>query len=120
MTDDTVLLDGGSPQSQALQWLIDDVAFSACSVTPARVIQRYALAAFYYSAGGERWNFCSERLGACPPPNQRFLSDASECDWYGITCDANGEVTKVEMTPCKYAAVHSDLLIHTDCTETNQ
>lgn len=66
----------GSPQEAALEWLIGDITGEGCdNLDEAMIIQRFALAVFYYSTGGDEWY-----------NNDRWLSSADECSWYGIDC----------------------------------
>jgi len=60
----------GSPQQQAYDWLMDDSHLDAFS--EERIVQRYALAVFYFATSGDYWF------------NQnRWLShDHHECDWF--------------------------------------
>ncbi|OEU12166.1 L domain-like protein [Fragilariopsis cylindrus CCMP1102] len=60
------------------------------------------MAVFYYATNGDDWLQCSldgsDKCGSNPPFNskQRFLSDISECDWAGITCNMDDCVTRIE------------------------
>ena len=88
-TDDvSVLTDTNSPQSKAKKWLIETDELRVCPKRSLKVIQRYALAVFYYSTGGDEWG---------PSKAPTFLSDSDECDWYGVICDEDKGVNK-----CKY------------------
>lgn len=59
-----------SPQSKALAWLRNNTFLSTYGL-PKR-LQRFALATFYYSTGGERrWK-----------NKEGWLSDEDECTWY--------------------------------------
>lgn len=80
------LSDPNSPQYQAAKWMIDDdplVLTPSIITTNERVIQRYALAVFYFATGGpESWN-----------PNSWMLGN--ECSgqfWIGLSCNDNDEV----------------------------
>lgn len=63
-----------SPQNRALQWIINSDPLKLPAPTTEyerkRILQRYVLATFFFSAGGERW---SNKYG--------FLSERDECDW---------------------------------------
>ena len=99
ITSEEALDTVGSPQFQAAQWLMDDDARSICPTAENLVIQRFALAALYYSTDGDKWKFCSAEKGDCS--EERFLSEASVCDWYGIECNNNLRVTEVKLEACK-------------------
>jgi hypothetical protein len=60
-----------SPQFKAFQWLAD-TDFSAFSIP--ELSSRYAMATFYYSTDGPKWQ-----------RNDLWLSNSSICDWYGDT-----------------------------------
>lgn len=73
------LEDASSPQGQAFEWIVEfDDTTDPC--TYPTVLQRYALAVFFYATGGEGW---TARTG--------WLSPAAECDWLGVTCSASSE-----------------------------
>lgn len=58
-----------SPQSQALAWLSSESAFEHYDLQ--QLVQRFALATFYYATQGDRWT-----------NNFNWLSDSHECSWY--------------------------------------
>ena len=61
---------GNSPQAKALTWLRNNSLLETYPL--ARRLQRYALAVFFFSTGGDRrWL-----------RNDGWLSDAEECTWY--------------------------------------
>ena len=60
----------GSPQSDALQWLLDDPNLP--DYPDWRKIQRYALATFFYSMEGEIWLMAKNWLSY----------NHSECTWH--------------------------------------
>lgn len=91
----TASLDGGAsaqaegtPQSEAVKWVASRTVFD--TLTDQQKIQRYALAAFYYSTDGDSWTH-----------NDRWLSEESECNWYTRSrfdvCDSNGVFTSIEL-----------------------
>jgi hypothetical protein len=105
LTASNVLNDLNSPQARAAQWLINDDPIALCPDSNAQIVQRFSLAAFYYSTNGDRWSFCGAANGPCPTDAQRFLSNASECDWYGIVCNANGRVLDLKLETCKFEEI---------------
>jgi hypothetical protein len=79
----------GTPQSKAVKWVASRTIFD--TLTAQQKIQRYALAAFYYSTNGDNWT-----------NNDGWLSEESECNWYtrsfgGDVCDSNGVFTDLEL-----------------------
>ena len=113
-------IDRGTPQFEALSWLINQDRYYVCPDDP-KAYQRYILAVFYFSSNGDAWDECSApdnfddpdsivranarcTVKTTPIPggslNQYFLpttegSDAwltpvYECEWAGITCRVEG------------------------------
>lgn len=78
-----------SPQHLAYQFLLETTQFEIHS--PARVLQRYAMAVFYFSTGGDSW----ER-------NDAWLSSDDECQWYsgktGSPCDSEGHLIHLNLS----------------------
>jgi hypothetical protein len=69
------LRGGNSPQTKALQWLQNNTNLESYSLS--RRLQRFALATFYFSTGGERrW---IKKYG--------WMSDEDECDWFSSEND---------------------------------
>ncbi|CAB9517194.1 Leucine Rich Repeat [Seminavis robusta] len=64
------LQDSASAQSRAREWLLQDRNLELYDI--ARVMQRFALATFYYATNGENWSL-----------NSLWLEyDVHECQWY--------------------------------------
>jgi len=85
-----------SPQYKAFEW-ISDVDELALSSTDSNLLQRYALATFYY-ATNEGMGQCQEKYisfgGLCEDAGKvPFLSGVNECDWYGTQCNEDNVVT---------------------------
>jgi hypothetical protein len=78
----------GSAQNQAFHWLLNEdpgmLEITGAKEFSARLINRYALATFYYAADGSAWI-----------DDFYFLSNRSICDWHietqGVTCFENRE-----------------------------
>jgi Leucine-rich repeat (LRR) protein len=81
----TVALDGGvglntegSPQRSAFQWLGSSATLD--SWTDVQLIERYALATFYFATDGDRW-----------ATNTNWLTDSDVCTWFiGDEVASNG------------------------------
>jgi len=75
------------PQTLALNWLTkEDAGSNLTTSSTADLLQRYAMAVFYFAMDGDNWN-----------QNTTFLSEASVCDWGssygdGVTCNGAGQV----------------------------
>jgi hypothetical protein len=101
-----VLLNATSPQSRALNWLLNERNETTCP--GIKLLQRWVLATIYFSTGGDEWFKCSNRMGAndnCGSEapfvdKKRFLSEDNECLWAGITCDMDKCVTAIEFGTC--------------------
>ncbi|CAB9504613.1 LRR receptor-like serine threonine-protein kinase [Seminavis robusta] len=64
---------GQSPQKRAFKWIIEDPLFD--NYTDHRILQRYALATFYYATGGGTKSYWYNE--------DHWLSyDHHECDWW--------------------------------------
>lgn len=79
----------GTPQSDAAKWVASSALFE--TLTDQQKIQRYALAAFYYSTDGDSWT-----------NSDGWLSDENECNWYTRSlfvevCGSNGVFTGLEL-----------------------
>eukprot|EP00529_Nitzschia_sp_RCC80_P008683 CAMPEP_0113524792 /NCGR_PEP_ID=MMETSP0014_2-20120614/46399_1 /TAXON_ID=2857 /ORGANISM="Nitzschia sp." /LENGTH=1221 /DNA_ID=CAMNT_0000422915 /DNA_START=526 /DNA_END=4191 /DNA_ORIENTATION=- /assembly_acc=CAM_ASM_000159 len=81
----------GTPQHDALTWLVGTPANASFRSVPFRIVQRYVLATLYFSTNGDRW---SESSG--------WLSyDLDECDWYTTSsdgsCDSLGRIEEIDL-----------------------
>ncbi len=82
------LMVEGSPQREAYLWLSGNSFLS--DYTEDRLLQRYALASFFFSTHGEDWFFKSG-----------WLTDADECSWYSRSplpsCNREGQIQNLEI-----------------------
>ena len=84
------LRDPSTPQYRAMQWI--RTQDNAGIYEDRRFLQRYALAALYYSTDGEAWS----RTGS-------WLTAANECDWLSFSefdvpaCDSAGNVIYMDL-----------------------
>jgi hypothetical protein len=74
----------GSPQNSALFW-IAETDDRGLQLDNPHLIQRYVLTVLYYSADGSNW-----------VNRDKYLSDALECQWFGVDC--NNETMVVNLT----------------------
>jgi hypothetical protein len=87
VTPASLLLAPATPQGMAFDWIVnaDPAGLDPCTADATRVVQRYALAAFYYATVGDEWT-----------DNAGWLTGPDECqDWTGIACATSGAVTSV-------------------------
>jgi Leucine-rich repeat (LRR) protein len=110
----------GSPQNEALMWIVNDDTLFLCPDNP-NLRRRYAMAVFYYSTRGGRWLECSAPTDFADPAsiaaaNQNcnlqpfpdsgsdaWLTPVSECQWGGVVCDASGNVQLLDIGTCLIA-----------------
>ena len=101
----TEFQDKTSYQSKALAWVqTQSLPATGISLTlEQQTIQLYALACIYYNTYSTRsaWTDFEFGAGNAIPgwyATQGWLKDASQvCSWFGITCNQNGGVEKIEL-----------------------
>ena len=76
------IADQNSTQSRALGWLFSS---DPRELSDLRLVQRWALASFYYATNGNGW---VDKLG--------WMEPRDECEWYGVTC-IDGVICKLEL-----------------------
>jgi hypothetical protein len=80
--------DVSSPQYRALDWLLEDPLYSTYS--GARVVQRWAMATFFFSTNGNNWD-----------QSDNWLGEMNECSWFSKrqndVCDGDGNVRRIEL-----------------------
>jgi Leucine rich repeat len=79
--------DTNAPEGQCRHWMThsDALELRVDQVGEKRVEQRYILCLFYYYTNGDSWTIKPWLNG-----------ELHECDWYGITCNAN-DVVGIEL-----------------------
>lgn len=88
----TTVADTTSPQGKALYWLSSRANFPQQS--PATLLQRYALAVFYYSTFKQDHDFMDIEPMDWTSSND-WISDINECQWEGIICNGASAVTGI-------------------------
>uniref|UniRef100_A0A7S4SGL3 Leucine-rich repeat-containing N-terminal plant-type domain-containing protein n=1 Tax=Ditylum brightwellii TaxID=49249 RepID=A0A7S4SGL3_9STRA len=83
ISSSTSLDDPTSPQSKARKWLLEQDPFRG-SLSTSRSMNRYTIAVIYLSL----------RL---PNIAAHLVGQENECSWTGVTCDAAGDVIKIEL-----------------------
>ena len=116
LTNKDLILQNTTNQYRAALWIIRDDKMKV-DAHDNFFMQRYVLANFYFSTTTPSTTDCQQqvhdwtRYGAIMSTYQtddnyhcltssghqkkRFLSRSRECDWYGITCNPNGFVSKI-------------------------
>ena len=87
-----------SPQGKAIDWIANDPYTELKGLTELDVsfIQRYALAVFYFSLGGDAWTACHSNDDSCSATENGWLTSNDECSWFVVTCNANKAVNTIE------------------------
>ena len=88
-----VLTDPTTPQGRAFRWLLQPTVEQ---ISVFRVPQRYALVALDYAL------HASDTTSSSSSVSWR-REDADICDWQGVTCDTNSEVTEVKWSSQRLA-----------------
>lgn len=79
------LADMTKPQWKAKEWILRYDSLNLCPDDP-NLIQRYVMALFYVSTGGNDWKRCSaNRSKSSCDRHVRWLH-GHECTWYGVAC----------------------------------
>ena len=80
-----------SEQTQSICWWLDDIdKRSAESQQDMVNVQRYILVLLYISTDGLHWH-----------DQNKWLSEDSVCNWFGVFCEVPGIVSKIELTANK-------------------
>eukprot|EP00525_Craspedostauros_australis_P002463 CAMPEP_0198135044 /NCGR_PEP_ID=MMETSP1442-20131203/60386_1 /TAXON_ID= /ORGANISM="Craspedostauros australis, Strain CCMP3328" /LENGTH=535 /DNA_ID=CAMNT_0043796203 /DNA_START=18 /DNA_END=1625 /DNA_ORIENTATION=+ len=99
MPNDAVKDDstGTTPQKLAYWWLASDKTWDSLSTKD--LTQRYALATFYYATNYKENAMIGEGDDGFAPWTDAYLwlSEEHTCEWKGIECAGNKEVTKIKL-----------------------
>lgn len=113
VADPVLIRDFSTPQGKATTWILMEDERRICQGDP-KLIQRWVMAVMYFSTGGDNWIQCSaDGVDPCGDffpfqEQKRFLSSSNECEWAGITCNADACVTEIEFG--KLCLFHSSSL----------
>jgi len=66
----------------AMQWILADTHYSS----DLDIYQRYSLMTIYYSLNGISWT-----------NNNKWGTSSTECNWFGIKCDADGNISELDL-----------------------
>jgi len=91
--DHTTLYDETTYQAQAFNWLAKNSQLS--TYDRSQVLQRFALACFYYSTNSIRTIYTTT-----PTPwkkSTNWLTDQHECQWMGLDCNARLKVNVINL-----------------------
>lgn len=88
------LNDPSTPQAKATNWIADeddfDIDIPEPSSSDSRFTERWALAVFYYSTGGDDWRY-----------KMKFLQPVDHCNWYDRFIDPTGNIIRQGVTECQ-------------------
>ncbi|KAL3940065.1 MAG: hypothetical protein SGBAC_005321 [Bacillariaceae sp.] len=88
-----------SIQYQALYWATGEGNPGSISGFDPRMINRFALATFYFATNGDEWVRCKRDGTNCDPGEEWLLAD-DECGWLAITCaEDTTDVTQIFFPP---------------------
>ena len=81
ITPEVTLLDPTTPQGQAFEFVLEN---DPCNYPV--IDARYALASLFYSTNGTQW-----------VNSEGWLTEASECDWFGVSCNDGVFTTNITL-----------------------
>jgi len=103
------LRNANSPQGKAIAWLVNEdpyVIQEGLTFRNPKYIQRYVLAVFYFSLGGDDWEICNRADTDCSDDKKSWLSAYDECSWYLLDCNQEYYINTVDF--CKLFRVVLD------------
>ena len=100
VSDPAALSTVGTPQNTAAEWLISEDEEVRCP-DDNKLVHRYVMALFYFSTNGDDWTRCNQGDSTCGSVapflgQDNYLSGSHECNWAGLTCDAEQCITYIE------------------------
>jgi len=127
-------ISSGTPQQQALDWLLSETYYFECDILSCKIRERYSLAVFYFATSGDSWIKCNmpdlssqisidEANDACDiltttiPPTldiglleegtDAWLTPVDTCNWAGIVCrETSTCVDRIEFGKCVHMMIH--------------
>lgn len=89
-TNESIVNDPTSPQHLAFEWLVADQMEISPVLPAVRILQRFAMATFYYALGGDSWT-----------SSTFWLSEHNECHWFStsvaVICDVYGMLYSLQV-----------------------
>eukprot|EP00545_Synedropsis_sp_CCMP1620_P007559 CAMPEP_0119003380 /NCGR_PEP_ID=MMETSP1176-20130426/527_1 /TAXON_ID=265551 /ORGANISM="Synedropsis recta cf, Strain CCMP1620" /LENGTH=426 /DNA_ID=CAMNT_0006954979 /DNA_START=169 /DNA_END=1449 /DNA_ORIENTATION=+ len=112
--DSSGLGNSNHHQGKAFNWIFE----SSDGMERSQILQRYALAAFYYATNGVETKYTPVN----PPAwvsSVNWLSDQHECEWQGVQCSSRMKVNGISMEKNQLTgAIPGDLVLLRDHLET--
>jgi hypothetical protein len=113
-------VEPNNPYSKALDWIVEDDLMALSDSDPT-LVQRFTAAYLYFATTrAQPWASCGPAAATTEDPINcvykfqspaavldvpgiRWLSESSECDWVGVSCNSLGEIFKIELcTLCSF------------------
>ncbi len=97
ITGEKTLIESGTPQNHARNWLLTQdkqTLNSDVGTSQAAIIQRYALASFYFATNGDGAQNTWEKNTWLKGPE---CGDEKNEAWAGIACNSDGEVRAIAL-----------------------
>lgn len=88
VSDISLLETKHTDQYKAFMWMVnvDPSPVDVNYMRQSTIIQKYIMILIYISTNGKGWNDQSS-----------YLTDASVCNWRGLTCNDDGEIVSIEL-----------------------
>jgi hypothetical protein len=90
-----VFQDRTSPQFFTAAFMADEDEYIPELDTLPQLADRFGAILFYFSTGGDNWISCYRSDPDCVAPGQGPWLSGDACDWFSITCDAEGRITSI-------------------------
>lgn len=92
LADEVTSTQTQSPQQLAFDFIVYHDERKSICLSDEELKQRYIIVVFYYSTQGFHWKECKHTIdtpcsGKYGYTEERYLSAAHECQWFGNTCD---------------------------------
>jgi hypothetical protein len=84
-----ISIESCSPENLALLWLAKEMAAggeASKAVIDKKVLDRLVMANFFETLGGRGWT-----------ESTKWMSSSSVCDWFGISCDGDGNLVTLSL-----------------------
>jgi hypothetical protein len=90
-----VFQDPLSLQYVTAAFMADEDAYISELNTVGQLADRFGAIIFYLATGGDNWSSCYRNDPDCVTPGQGPWLSGDVCEWFSITCDAEGRITSI-------------------------
>jgi hypothetical protein len=94
ITNPSILQDPSTPQGMAFDYMVNDDPYLRNPCGKPTIEERYGLTTLYFATNGDSW---TNREG--------WLGEEQECAWFGVECDENNLVTKLQLCKSRFCIV---------------